>query len=97
VATSKKTKKQTARDRGVPDLYLSPAGTFRPGMDARYKSDLCLAVTGGTEAELSRVLVTFSKDDAKRRLRQRGWTPFLSKREAVVAVRTKTTRKARKS
>jgi hypothetical protein len=38
--TTAKTTKQTARDKGVPEQYLSESGKFRPGLDARYKSDL---------------------------------------------------------
>jgi predicted transcriptional regulator len=44
--TEAKAKKPVARDQGVPEVYLSEAGTFRPGYDAKMKSDLITAILG---------------------------------------------------
>jgi len=66
-----KAKKVTARDQGVPEVYLSEAGTFRPGYDAKMKSDLITAVLG------SPTLHTFTAEEAEAILESRGWTKFL--------------------
>jgi hypothetical protein len=72
-----KTPKVTARDQGVPEVYLSEAGTFRPGYDAKLKSDLITAVLG------SPVLHVWDADEALRVLESRGWMKMLeTSREA---------------
>jgi hypothetical protein len=69
--------KVTARDQGVPEVYLSESGAFRPGYDAKMKSDLINAVLG------SPVLHVFTEDEALSILESRGWLPMLEKsREA---------------
>jgi integrase len=40
------TKKQTAKEQGVPSVYLGPTGNFKPGYDASLKRDLVAAVLG---------------------------------------------------
>jgi hypothetical protein len=65
------TKKQTAKDKGVPDRYLNPAtGKFRVGADATYKRDLVAAALEA-EAEGKRT------SDAHKALQRMGWTKFL--------------------
>src|SRR5687768_5487281 len=66
-----KAPKVNARSQGVPEVYLSEAGTFRPGYDAKMKSDLITAVLG------SPVLHTWDADEARAVLEARGWTKFL--------------------
>jgi hypothetical protein len=73
--------KLSALDRGVPDVYLGETGNFRPGMDARYKSDLIQAALGLPAPD---ALMSFDPDDAVTRLDERGWTGFLDrKREKI--------------
>lgn len=91
MATSK-TPKQTAKDQGVPDVYLSGSGNFKPGMDARYKSDLIAAILGEKNPK---ALMTFEAPDASRRLEQRGWEGFLAKATAARAAAAE--RKAKKA
>lgn len=72
-----KTPKVTARDQGVPEVYLSEAGTFRPGYDAKLKSDLITAILG------SPVLHTWTSEEALAVLESRGWMGMLqTSREA---------------
>lgn len=69
--------KLTARERGVPDVYLGENGNFRPGMDARYKSDLICAALGLPAPDAK---MPFDPDDAVTRLDERGWTGFLDRK-----------------
>jgi hypothetical protein len=72
-----KPKKVTAADQGVPAVYLGENGNFRPGYDAKMKSDLITAVLG------SGVLHVFTEKEALSILESRGWVPMLEKsREA---------------
>lgn len=96
--------KPTAKDQGVPDAYLGPGGRFRPGMDARYKSDL-IASALGIETDRSATdrpstaraavgsktgaLMTFDPKDAKKRLMQRGWGGFLEQKRKALAAEQK--------
>lgn len=76
------TKKPTARDRGVPDVYLNDAGNFKIGMDARYKSDLVNAALG---IENEAALMSFEPADAEKRLAEREWTSFLDRKKEIIA------------
>jgi hypothetical protein len=72
-----KAPKITARDQGIPEVYLSESGAFRPGYDAKLKSDLISAVLGNG------VLHVFSEKEALSILESRGWVSMLEKsREA---------------
>lgn len=73
--------KASARDRGVPDVYLGETGNFRPGMDARYKSDLILSALGLPAPD---ALQTYDPADALTRIEERGWQAFLDKKRAKV-------------
>ena len=91
-------KKQTAREMGAPDEYLSDSGNFRPGMDARYKSDLVNSALGIKD---KKALMTFTVEDAETRLQIRGWTGFLTRKREILAAKAekasskpKATRKA---
>ncbi|MGH3019169.1 MAG: hypothetical protein ACRDNR_03290 [Gaiellaceae bacterium] len=97
IAAAKEHKKSqpTARDRGVPDAYLGESGSFRPGLDARYKSDLIASALG---LETSKALETFEPADAEKRIAERGWETFLSrKREILAAQAEKVTEKTAKN
>ncbi len=72
-----KTPKVTARDQGVPEVYLSEAGAFRPGYDAKMKSDLITAILG------SPVLHTWDPEEALRVMESRGWLPMLEASRAA--------------
>lgn len=75
--TTEKPAKVTARDQGIPDVYLSESGSFKPGYDAKLKSDLIKAVIGDGR------LHVFTEKDALAILTSRGWLPMLEKsREA---------------
>ena len=76
-ATEAKPKKVTARDQGVPEVYLSEAGTFKPGYDAKLKSDLLTAVLG------PKTLHEWTAEDALAVLESRGWLPFLEQSRAA--------------
>ena len=77
VRVASNSKKDTARDQGVPGTYLGAGGNFKPGMDARYKSDLITSALGETIS--SKGLHQFTKDSAIERLQQRGWMAHLEK------------------
>lgn len=77
-----KAPKVTARDQGVPEVYLSESGSFKPGFDAKLKSDLISAVLGST------VLHVFSEKDALAVLESRGWMPMLEKSREARAKRS---------
>jgi hypothetical protein len=82
-ATKERVKKPTARDRGVPEIYLNPeTGNFKVGADARYKSDLVSSALG--IADESR-LQDFDAKDAEKRLAEREWTPFLDRKKEILA------------
>ena len=72
-----KAKKVTARDQGVPEVYLSEAGTFKPGYDAKMKSDLIQAILG------PKTLYTWTPEEAVQVLEARGWTRFLDESKAA--------------
>lgn len=73
--------KETAKDQGVPDVYLSESGNFKIGMDARYKSDLINSALG---IENKGALMTFQPKDAEKRLAQRDWTGFLDRKREII-------------
>ena len=72
-----KAPKVTARDQGVPEVYLSESGAFRPGYDAKLKSDLIAAILGDGR------LHTFEADEAQAILESRGWTSMLETSRAA--------------
>jgi hypothetical protein len=74
------TKKSKVDNSNVPPEYLGTNGKFKPGLDARYKSDLVLSVLGETS---DKSLHKFSKQAAEERLKERGWLAFLDKARAV--------------
>lgn len=78
---TKKTK-QTANEQGFPTAYLGPTGNFRPGMDARAKSDLINAVLGIPSDE---ALHRFKRPNAQKLLKARGWEHFLDRKRKSLA------------
>lgn len=81
-----KEKKRTAADRGVPAAYLAENGNFRPGLDARFKSDLIRTVLVHSELEKElnpTALSTFSVEEAHEFLQGFGWVSHLDKARAV--------------
>jgi hypothetical protein len=66
-----KAPKVTARDQGVPEVYLSESGAFKPGYDAKLKSDLIRAILGDGR------LHVFEADEALAILDSRGWMSML--------------------
>lgn len=93
--TDKATKpaKTTAKDLGVPAAYLAENGNFRPGMDARLKSDLILAIL---EIDNKKALVKWTKTDAEKLFaKYPHWQGFLErKREILTAAAAKVAAKA---
>jgi hypothetical protein len=82
-ATKERTKKPTARDRGVPEIYLNAeTGNFKVGADARYKSDLVSSALGIPDESR---LQDFEPKDAEKRLAERDWTPFLERKREILA------------
>jgi hypothetical protein len=94
IAAAKAHKKSqpTARDRGVPDGYLGEGGSFRPGMDARYKSDLIASALG---LDTSKALETFDPGDAEKRIAERGWEKFLERKREILAAQAKPAKRSR--
>jgi hypothetical protein len=90
--------KETAKDQGVPAVYLNDAGNFRIGMDARLKSDLVNSALGLiTKEEPGDSLMVFSEKEAVSLLEKRSWTQFLDrKRELVEAKAAKSAAAAEK-
>jgi hypothetical protein len=81
--TAAKPKKQTAKDRGVPDVYLNAeTGNFKVGADARYKSDLVSSALGLDDSSR---LMDFDAKDAEARLTERGWMSFLDRKREIIA------------
>jgi hypothetical protein len=87
IRVASNSKKETAKDQGVPGTYLGPSGNFKPGMDARYKSDLIASILDGKIGPKG--LHHFTKESAMERLQQRDWLGHLEKakksREAKAA------------
>lgn len=85
---SKPTKsKKTAADLGVPAQYLGPNGKFRPGMDARLKSDLILTAL---DQPAPKALVAWSQPDAIKQLAKfPQWKPFLDRKRESLAKQAK--------
>lgn len=74
--------KVTALSQGFPTEYLGDNGNFKPGLDARAKSDL---VNAYLEQPPSKdALATFTKDEAAKLLKARGWMKFVEKRQAAL-------------
>lgn len=71
-----KTSKQTAREQGFPAVYLGPTGNFRPGYDARAKSDLVAVLRGTPNPD---ALHRFTKPKAQKLIAARGWQKFVAK------------------
>jgi hypothetical protein len=90
----KKAPKQTARDLGTPEVYLSESGNFRPGMDARYKSDLVNSALGIKD---KKALMTFEVKDALERLQVRNWVGFLTRKREIIEAKAAKAEKAKAS
>jgi hypothetical protein len=77
--------KETAKDQGVPEIYLGESGNFKIGMDARLKSDLVNSALGLiTKEEPGDSLMVFSEAEATKLLQARGWTGFLDRKREIV-------------
>jgi hypothetical protein len=91
-----KPKKQTARDKGAPGQYLSESGRFRPGLDARYKSDLITEALEFEAANKGR-----KTSPAHKQLDRMGWTSHLDKsraaRQAKAAAKAAKTKAAKEA
>lgn len=76
--------KETAKDQGVPDVYLNEAGNFRIGMDARLKSDLVNSALGLiTKEEPGASLHIFTEAEATDLLKKRDWMGFLDRKREI--------------
>jgi colicin import membrane protein len=76
--------KETAKDQGVPAVYLNEAGNFRIGMDARLKSDL---VNAALKIESAEALHSFTPAQAEKLLKARGWMKFLDRKKEIIAAK----------
>jgi hypothetical protein len=83
--TATKTTKETAKDQGFPAKYLGSNGNFKPGFDARAKSDLINAILGLPNGN---ALVKFSVEDAEKLIAVRGWESFVEKKRKIEAEKT---------
>jgi hypothetical protein len=73
-------KTPTAADQGFPPVYIGQGGKFKPGRDARAKADLFAAVLG---VENKGRLHTFTKAEADKLIKARGWQGLLAKAKAT--------------
>lgn len=76
MAKQTSTKRPIARDLGVPTEYLSDNGRFRPGYDAKYKSDLI-------SIALSLDVADRDRQAAANQLTKLGWRAHLDKAREV--------------
>lgn len=83
--------KETAKDQGVPAVYLNEAGNFRIGMDARLKSDL---VAAALEIEQPESLHSFTVKEANALLKKRGWQRFLDRKKELLAAKAERQKEA---
>lgn len=77
----KKPTKATAKSQGFPEVYLAENGNFKPGYDARAKSDLINAVLGIDDGK---ALHKFSVALAQKLIDARDWGSFLERKQAIV-------------
>jgi hypothetical protein len=70
----RKARAATAREQGFPEAYLGENGNFRPGYDARAKTDLVHAVLGLPNPD---ALHRFTRRKAQRLIDARGWQKFV--------------------
>lgn len=76
--------KETAKDQGVPEIYLNETGNFKIGMDARLKSDLVNSALGLiTTDNPGASLQVFDKETAEALLAKRDWTSFLDRKREI--------------
>jgi hypothetical protein len=92
-ATKTKTSKETAQDQGFPKAYLGSNGNFKPGLDARAKSDLINAVLG---IDGGSALHKFSAEKAQELIDVRGWGDFLDRKREIVEAKAEAKEKAAK-
>lgn len=78
------------RSQGIPDVYLTDRGTFKPGFDAKLKSDLVASALEKPNIDLAtgqdRSLATFPAGRAREILVERGWGKYLEAAEKAVGV-----------
>jgi len=79
-------KKATAREQGVPEIYLGESGNYKPGMDARHKSDLINRVLG-IENKKSLLPKDITAEQALEMLQLRGWVGFLERKREINAAK----------
>lgn len=79
------------RSQGIPDVYLTERGTFKPGFDAKLKSDLVAAALDKPNLDmrtgLDRSLASFESARAREILMERGWGKYLEAAERAEGVR----------
>lgn len=87
---AKKTQKVTAKEQGFPEEYLGEGGNFKPGYDARAKTDLIHAAEGWDNPD---ALYVFTPEDAAVLIAKRHWNSHRLKareaREAKLARQSK--------
>lgn len=87
--------KETAKDQGVPEVYLSESGNFKIGMDARLKSDLVNSALGLiTTEEPGAALHVFTEKEATALLEKRGWMHFLDRKREIETAKAEKKAKA---
>jgi hypothetical protein len=74
--------KQTAKQQGFPAVYLGPTGNFKPGLDARAKSDLIAAVL---KLDNPDALYRFRADKAQKLIKARGWQSHVDRKRKLLA------------
>lgn len=86
-----KPKAPTAKDQGVPAEYLGANGNFKPGMDARLKSDLVCAILG---VENKKALASFTPAQAQKLIDARSWQGFVDTKKRVLTAKGEKAKKA---
>jgi hypothetical protein len=72
---------EVARDQDVPEIYLNENGKFGQGMSSVYRYDLVNSALGIKSPDAK---MTFPRQEALKRLKQRNWMKFYWAKRAVL-------------
>lgn len=71
-------KKLSAKEQGIPDVYLAESGNFKAGYDSKLKADL---VASALKIRRSEALHKFAPLEAIRILELRDWMKYLNRKK----------------
>lgn len=73
---------KTPKEQGFPEVYLAETGKFKPGYDAKAKSDLVASALGLSKPDK---LHRFTKEKAQELISLRGWDGYLERKRKIMA------------